>query len=140
MTPRTRALGAVLAASALAITLTACGSSSAQKGSKAGPEINATPIAQVTAAPAAGAKVINVTVKGDTVTPDGGRIQITQGQLVVFKIQADTKGEVHVHGSPATAIFYPAGASEASITMKQPGIIEVEIEQLGKPIAQLEVK
>jgi hypothetical protein len=140
MTPRPRVLAAASAALVLALSLTACGSSSAKKGSDAGPEINATPSAQVTGSPAAGAKVINVTVKGSSVTPDGGRIQIKLGQLVVFKIQADTKGEVHVHGSPATAIYYPAGASQASITMKQPGIIEVEVEQLGKPIAQLEVK
>ncbi|MCW2856148.1 MAG: hypothetical protein JWR52_1763 [Marmoricola sp.] len=139
MTPRPRALGAALAALALVGSLSAC-SDSSKPGTLAQHEMNATPSAQVTSAPASGAKVIDVTVTGTTVTPDGGRIQIKVGQQVIFKIQADAKGEVHVHSSPATAIFYPAGASQASITLTQPGIIEVEIENLGKPVAQLEVQ
>ena len=139
MTSRPRAFAAALAALALAGSLTACGDSS-KPGTLADHEINATPSAQVTGTPAAGAKVIDVTVKDGSVTPDGGRIDIKSGQQIVFKIQADAKGEVHVHSSPATAIYYPVGASQATLTIKQPGIIEVEIENLGKPVAQLEVK
>jgi hypothetical protein len=138
MTPRPRAIGAVLAAIALTGSLVAC-SNTSRPGTLAQHEIHATPIAQATA-PASDAKVIDVAVAGGTVTPDGGRIQVRAGQLIVFRIQADATGEVHVHSSPATAILYPVGASQASITINQPGIIEVEIENLGKPVAQLEVQ
>lgn len=139
MPPRPRALAAAVAAATLAISLSACADSS-KPGTLADHEIHATPSAQVTGTPATNAKVISVTVTGSSVTPNGGQIEIKPGQPIVFKIQADAQGEVHVHSSPATAIFYPAGASEASITITQPGIVEVEIENLGKPVAQLEVK
>jgi hypothetical protein len=138
MTSQRRALAAGLVATTLTAALAGCGGSA--KPQAADDEISATPTAQVTADPPSGAKVIHVTVEGQSVTPDGGKVEVKKGQPVVFEIQADTAGEVHVHSSPATAISYPAGASRASITIKQPGIIEVEIEQLGKPVAQLEVR
>ncbi len=139
MTTRPRALGVALAALALTGSLAAC-SDSSKPGTLADHEINATPSAQVTATPAANAKIINITVTGTTVTPGGGMTEIEAGQPIIFKIQADAKGEVHVHSSPATAIYFPAGASQASITINQPGIIVVEIENLGKPVTQLEVR
>lgn len=139
MTSRPRALGVALAALALTGSLAAC-SDSSKPGTLADHEINATPSAQVTAAPAANAKIITITVRGTTVTPGGGMTEIKAGQPIIFKIQADAKGEVHVHSSPATAIYFPAGASQASITINQPGIIVVEIENLGKPVTQLEVR
>jgi predicted small lipoprotein YifL len=140
MSSRPRAFAALLAAVSLTLSLTACGSDSKKPGTLADHEITATPSAQVTGTPASDAKVIAVTVTTDSVTPDGGTIQIKKGQPIVFKIQAAAEGELHVHSSPATAINYPAGASQASITIDQPGLIEVEIENLGKPVAQLEVR
>ena len=138
MTSQRRALAAALLAAVLTAALAGCGGSAEPKA--ADNEISATPTAQVTAEPPSDAKVVQVTVNGHSVTPDGGKIEVKKGQPIVFEIQADTKGEVHVHSSPATAINYPAGSSRASITINQPGVVEVEIEQLGKPVAQLEVR
>ncbi|HEX2894131.1 MAG TPA: hypothetical protein VHO29_09035 [Marmoricola sp.] len=127
------------------VTLVVAGCGGGDGGSTTKPpagdeSLSATPTAQATAAAPADAKVISVTVKGDSVTPSGTRVSVKRNQPVVFEIQADTGGELHVHSTPAKAIEYPAGASRVQIAIDQPGIIEVEIEQIGKQVVQLEVK
>lgn len=125
----------------LIVLLAGCGSSGGTaKPTSADESLSATPAAQATATPPADAKVIAVTVKGDTVSPSGTRISVKRDQPVVFQIDADTDGELHVHSTPAKAIGYPAGKSVVQISIDQPGVIEVEIEQLGKQVVQLEVK
>jgi hypothetical protein len=135
-----RLLAVLGAAAALALALTACGG-----GSDSGPrtepdtELSATPQAQAPS-PGADAKVIDVKVEGKTVTPSGVKVEVKPGQPVVFRIQASEPGELHVHSSPAQAVQYPAGASQAQITISKPGVVEAEIEQLGTLVVQLEVK
>lgn len=125
----------------VALTLTGCGGSSDEpSGSHGDVELSATPIAKVTGAPPSDAKVIGVTVTADSVSPSGTRIEVKRGQPVVFEIDATEEGELHVHSSPAKAIEYPAGKSQVQITIDQPGLVEAEIENLGKLVVQLEVK
>jgi hypothetical protein len=141
MKARPAALAAALTA-VLAFTLTACGGSGKAGGSGAGPdtELSATPAAQVTAAPPADAKVISVTVKGDSVSPTAETVKVKVNQPIVFKIDADKAGELHVHTTPAQAVNYPAGTSQVQIKITRPGVIEAEIEQLGKLVVELEVQ
>jgi hypothetical protein len=127
-------------AGAVAFTLAGCGGGGdTAKPPAADESLSATPAAQATAAPPTDAKVIRVTVKGDTVSPGGTRVAVKRNQPVVFEIDADSEGELHVHSTPAKAIEYPAGASKVQISIDQPGVIEVEVEQLGKQVVQLEV-
>lgn len=122
-------------------TLAGCGSSDGGTAPAGKDEtLTATPAAQATAAPPAGAEVIKVTVTGDTVSPDGTRVDVKRNQPVVFEIDASAEGELHVHSTPAKAIEYPAGKSRVQIQIDKPGVVEVEIEQLGKQVVQLEVK
>jgi hypothetical protein len=127
----------VIFASALA----GCGSSGGGTTKSPGTDesLSATPAAQATAAPPSDAKVIGVTVKGESVSPSGTRVAVKRNQPVVFEIDADTEGELHVHSTPAKAIEYPAGKSRVQISIDQPGVVEVEVEQLGKQVVQLEV-
>ena len=138
-----RLLAPALAAALLAVVTTLAGCGGGDGGSS-GPSqdesLTATPAAQATAAPPADAKVIGVTVTGDSVSPSGTRVTVKRDQPVVFEIDASTKGELHVHSTPAKAIEYPAGKSWVQISIDKPGVIEVEIEQLGKQVVQLEVK
>ena len=132
-----------LAAGVLAVVtaLAGCGSDGGSAGSSGKDEsLTATPAAEATAAPPADAKVIGVTVTGDSVSPSGTRVTVKRNQPVVFEIDASAKGELHVHSTPAKAIEYPAGKSLVQITIDKPGVIEVEIEQLGKQVVQLEVE
>jgi hypothetical protein len=122
-------------------TLAGCGGSNGGTTSPGADEsLTATPAAQATAAPPADAKVIGVTVTGDSVSPSGTRVTVKPNQPVVFEIDATTEGELHVHSTPAKAIEYPAGKSRVQIAIDKPGVVEVEIEQLGKQVVQLEVK
>jgi hypothetical protein len=127
---------------ALALAMSGCGSSSDGAGNAAGPDesLSATPIAQVTAAPPADAKVIGVSVTADSVSPSGTKVSVKRDQPIVFEIDAAEAGELHVHSSPAKAIEYPAGKSQVQISIDKPGVIEAEIEDTGDLVVQLEVR
>jgi hypothetical protein len=141
MKPGSRRLSAVALAATVALALTGCGSSSDNKPATGTDEsLSATPMAQVTAAPPSGAKVIGVTVTADSVSPSGDKVEVKRNQPIVFEIDAAEAGELHVHSSPAKAIEYPAGKSLAQISIDKPGVIEAEIEDTGDLVVQLEVK
>lgn len=83
---------------------------------------------------------IDITFKGDTVTPQGKRIQIEAGKTITLVVKADQAGEIHVHSSPEQELKYKAGTTRIPLTIDQPGIVEVESHALEKTILQLEVK
>jgi hypothetical protein len=141
MKPGSRRLSAAALLAAAAVALTACGGSSGDgtdKGSDV--EMSATPMAQVTETPSPDAEIIAVTVGKDSVTPAGTKVGVKRGQPIVFQIDAVEAGELHVHSTPAKAIEYPAGKSQVQITIDQPGVVEAEIEDLGKLVVELEVR
>jgi len=108
--------------------LTACGSSTnADDGT--GSSTNTQP------------KVINVTFSGDTVTPNGERVDVAVGQKVQFVVKSDASGEIHVHSTPEKELEYSAGTTELTVgPFDKPGIIEVESHALEKTIVQLKVQ
>ena len=83
---------------------------------------------------------INITFQGDTVTPQGKRIEVAAGKPLTLVVKADKPGEIHVHSSPEQELQYKAGTTRLHLTIDQPGIIEVESHALEKTILQLEVK
>ena len=86
-------------------------------------------------------KVVQVTFDGDSVTPNGDRIEVAVGQDVVLDVTADAAGEIHVHSDPEQEFEYPAGDSEQTIEgIDKPGTIEIESHTLDKVIVQLEVR
>ena len=134
-----RRLLVVVAIGAVTLALAGCGSSEGTPAQGADDALSATPMARVTGAPPADAKVIGVTVGKDSVSPSGMKVTVKRNQPIVFEIDAVEAGELHVHSSPAKAIDYPAGKSQVQITIDKPGLIEAEIEDLGKLVVQLEV-
>jgi hypothetical protein len=90
---------------------------------------------------ATGPKVIEVTIDGESVTPNGERVEVAVGQDVELDLTADTPGEIHVHSSPEQELEYDAG--ESTVTIKgidKPGTVDVESHTLEKVIVQLEVR
>ena len=86
-------------------------------------------------------KVIQVTFSGDSVTPNGDRVEVQHGQPVELKITADAPGEIHVHSSPEQELEYDKGTSTVEIEpIDAPGIVDVESHTLDKTIVQLEVR
>lgn len=86
-----------------------------------------------------GPTTIHVTFDGDSVTPNGERVEVGVDQKVVLEIDADRAGEIHVHSTPEQHIEYPAGHSTHTLTIDKPGIVDVESHALDKTIVQLEV-
>lgn len=81
---------------------------------------------------------VEVTLHGDSVTPNGDRIRVKVGVPVVFEIHADKPGEIHVHSTPEQQLSYPAGDSTRKVTIDKPGIVDVESHALDKTIVQLQ--
>lgn len=85
-------------------------------------------------------KVIEVTFDGDSVTPNGERVEVSTYQDVELKVTADQPGEIHVHSDPEQQLEYPAGDSTQTIKgLTTPGTVDVESHDLDKVIVQLEV-
>jgi hypothetical protein len=86
-------------------------------------------------------KVIEVTFDGDSVTPNGDRVEVSVGQPIELDVTADAPGEIHVHSSPEQELEYEKGTSTLKLNpIDKPGIIEVESHALEKTIVQLEVR
>jgi len=86
-------------------------------------------------------KTIEVTFEGDSVTPNGDRVEVEVGQDIELVVKAETEGEIHVHSDPEQELEYGSGTTTlAPFTIDKPGIVEVESHALEKTIVQLEVK
>jgi cytoskeletal protein RodZ len=90
---------------------------------------------------AADVQQIQVTIVGDTVTPNGDRVEVSVGEPVELVIQSDRPGEIHVHSSPEQELEYDKGTTTLELDpIERPGVVEVESHTLGKTIVQLEAR
>jgi hypothetical protein len=85
-------------------------------------------------------KVIEITFEGDTVTPAGDRVNVDVGQTVELVVKADVAGEIHVHSDPEQELGYGEGTTTLTLTIDEPGIVDVESHELDQVIVQLEVE
>ena len=84
--------------------------------------------------------VIEVKIKGESVTPNGERFDVNTGQEVQLDVTADAPGEIHVHSTPEQELEYDEGESTLTIEgMDRPGTVDVEVHDLDKVLVQLEV-
>ena len=125
MSRSARTSAAVLAA-IIALVLAGCGSSdSGGSGTKKD---------------SSGTQTVAITFKGTTVTPQGTSMRIKAGEPLKLHITADSAGEIHVHSSPEQHIEYTAGTTNKTLTIDQPGVVDVESHTLDKLILQLQVR
>lgn len=132
--------GVAVLAGAL-LVLSGCGGSGGGHGGTS----STTTEADITAAPTPAnahlsGTVVRIKITGHSVTPDGSEVQATRGKPVTLLIDASAAGALHVHSSPEHFIAFPAGVSAATLTFKNPGVIDVESHTLNKLIVQLEVR
>ncbi len=85
-------------------------------------------------------KSIDITFSGDTVSPNGERVEVTHGQPIELIVKADRPGEIHVHSTPEQELKYGAGTTTLTLTLDQPGVVDVEAHALETTIVQLEVR
>jgi hypothetical protein len=121
-----RRLVAAIASALLAVVLLAgCGSSSSSGGT----------------ASEQAPKVIDVTINGESVTPNGELVKVSVGQPIELDVTADVPGEIHVHSSPEQEFEYKAGEQTITVDpIKAPGRVEVESHTLEKTLFTLQAQ
>ena len=122
---RSARLSAAVVAAILALALAGCGSDSGGSGTKKD---------------SSGTQTVDITFEGDTVTPEGTSVKVKAGEPLKLHITADKAGEIHVHSSPEQHIEYAAGTTDKSVTLDQPGVVDVESHTLDKLIVQVQVR
>ena len=91
-------------------------------------------------APEPAGVVVDITFDGDSVKPNGDRIDAKVGEPVTLNIDADAAGELHIHSTPEQEIAYAAGTSTHKVTFDQPGVVDIESHNLEKIVVQVEVR
>lgn len=87
-------------------------------------------------------KTIEVTLDGDTGTPDGDRVDVDRDQPVDLVITADRPGEIHVHSSPEQYFDFDEGTNDPiKLQFDRVGLVEIEFhEPIDAPIVELKVQ
>ena len=134
-----------------AVLLGACASADDPPGTGAGTGVTAssntpspTPLA-ATGSPTASptgqrATRVEVTVTDGKVRPAPHRIKLDTGDTVVLRVTADVSDEVHVHGVDKSKDLSPGRSVVVRFVVDQPGLFEVELENDGLQLLQLEVR
>lgn len=82
---------------------------------------------------------IEITFDGDSVTPNGERVEIESGQEIELVVKSDEPGELHVHSTPEQQLEYGAGTTSLTLVIDEPGVVDVEAHDLEVIVVQLEV-
>lgn len=151
---RTR-LTATAAVAVLVVGLSACGSDDAAEPD-AGAATESASAAPSTAAPSSEASrpdetatsepaepagpSIDISVDGDTVTPNAETLEVEVGQPITLAISSDRAGELHVHAKPEQYVDFEAGNTESELVIETPGSVEIEEHESGAVIALLTVR
>ena len=69
-----------------------------------------------------------------------GRDSVARGRIVVIRVASDVADGVHVHGYDLTAEVAPGAPAAIRFTASAPGRFEIELEESGVQIAELEVR
>ncbi|MCW2850668.1 MAG: hypothetical protein JWM84_332 [Nocardioides sp.] len=85
-------------------------------------------------------KTIEITFEGDTVTPNGERVEVGVDQPIDLVVEADAPGQIHVHSEPEQQFSFEKGETTIEMQIDKPGVVEVESHDLDVVIVQLEVR
>lgn len=91
------------------------------------------------AATASTSESIEITFDGDSVTPNGERVEVERGQAIELVVKSDTPGELHVHSTPEQVLDYIAGTTNLKLVIDEPGVVDIEAHDLEVVVVQLEV-
>ena len=85
--------------------------------------------------------VIDVTIKGGTVTPTNEQLQAKVKEQIVVRINSDVADELHVHSTPDHKFTVENKPNQSfQFTVDVPGKVDVELHQLAKTIATIAVQ
>ena len=89
-------------------------------------------------APSATGTVFDVTVAGGEVT-GGGRQEVDLGDTVTIRVTSDVTDRIHLHGYDLQADVSAGETAELTFDATIPGVFEVELEDAGIPLLDLEI-
>ena len=93
-----------------------------------------------TTAPVETAAVVRIDVVGGR--PEGGirRASVRRGREVVLRVSSDVADHIHLHGYDLTADVAPGAPAELAFVADVRGRFEVELEDRGVQIADIQVR
>jgi FtsP/CotA-like multicopper oxidase with cupredoxin domain len=100
----------------------------------------ATPTEPATTATTSAPTTIAIVVEGGR--PVGGiqRVSVTKGEKAVLVVSSDVADEIHFHGYDLSADVEAGGSAEIPFTATIVGRFEVELEDRGVQLAEIEVQ
>jgi len=84
-------------------------------------------------------EIIEVTFEDGAVTPNGERVEVGVDQPIELVVTADEAGEIHVHADPEQELPYGPGTTTLKLSLREPGVVEVESHELELVIVALQV-
>ena len=93
-----------------------------------------------TTATAATPAVVRIVVVGGR--PEGGirRASVRRGREVIVRVSSDVADHIHLHGYDLIADVAPGAPAELTFVADVPGRFELELEDRGVPIADIQVR
>ena len=127
--PQLRSARGALAAIVLTATLAACSSGGSGQAQSAAPKANG-----------GGPQTIQVTVTGNQVQTAAKRVKVRLDSQVRLEVTADRADEVHLHGYDRKVDITPGKQAALDFTADTPGVFEVELEESGLKLLELQVQ
>lgn len=126
---------------ALAVTLSACGSTDADSAAGRTPAPSptesmarptstttspSTTTATTSASPTPAGRTLTIRVKGSTITPAPATVDLAVGESLTIRVTSDHEDTLHIHGFEVEKALAPGKATPVTVTGTQPGVYEVE--------------
>ena len=88
-----------------------------------------------------GQVVVDITIRDGEVSPAGEEIEATVGEPIELRVDSDVAEELHVHTSPDQSFeVKPTDGQVFTLTIDEPGQVELETEEAGVLVAELVVR
>ncbi|MGH3642320.1 MAG: hypothetical protein ACRDUX_25215 [Mycobacterium sp.] len=135
----------LVALTAAALLVAGCGGSNGsgevtRSSSSAAPAMTGAPQLSDQQAPP-NRLVVEVTIKGGQVTPTNAQLKSAVGEPVVFQVNSDAADQLHVHSNPEHSFnVEPKSGQSFQFTVDVPGQVDVELHQLNRTIATIQVQ
>lgn len=82
---------------------------------------------------------LDIAFAGGALTGDAGAVEIGLGESVTVRVTSDKADEIHLHGYDLSAAVGPGTPAVLTFDARIPGAFELELEQLGRQLATLQV-
>jgi hypothetical protein len=85
--------------------------------------------------------VIDVTIQGGNVTPTNEQLQAGLNEQIIIRVNSDAADELHVHSNPEHNFKVEAKPAQSfQFTVDVPGKVDIELHQLKRIIATVQVQ